>query len=138
MSPQLGTSTSYSMRRFSRSFGVEELACNDGTPVPSKYYDNATKICERAQRLRDLLGTPLQVNSGYRTATYNNKVGGEDKSYHLTASALDLSSHEWTAEQLGALYEGLIRLGLVPDGGLGIYPTFIHVDLGPPRRWRGK
>lgn len=129
------------MRRFSKNFSVDELACKDGTPVPDKYYENAKAICERAQKLRDLLGISLQVNSGYRTESYNKKVGGADKSLHCTASALDLSCYGWTAEQLTALYEGLIRLGVVPDGGLGIYPRanggWVHIDLGKPRRWKG-
>lgn len=129
------------MRKLTKNFGVDELACKDGTPVPHDLYDNAKAICERAQKLRDLLGISIQVNSGYRTKTYNQRVGGAEGSQHLTASALDLSCYGWTAEQLGALYEGLIRLGVVPDGGLGIYPRktggWIHIDLGAPRRWRG-
>jgi uncharacterized protein YcbK (DUF882 family) len=122
-------------RRFSKSFAVSELACKDGTPVPELYYDNATAICERAQVLRDLLGTTLKVNSGYRTIPYNRKVGGSKDSMHLSASALDLRSLYWSADQLADLYEGLIRLGLVPDGGLGRYDTFVHIDIGRPRRW---
>jgi uncharacterized protein YcbK (DUF882 family) len=124
------------MTRFTRSFAVSELACRDGSPVPAKYYANAKTICKRAQVLRDLCG-PLTVNSGYRTPEYNERIGGADKSQHLTASALDLSSSRWTAAQLADLYEGLIQLKLVPDGGLGRYDTFIHIDIGPPRRWRG-
>lgn len=126
------------MRRFSKNFPVTELACKDGTPVPAMYYDNAKAICERAQVLRDLLGTSLIVKSGYRTKEHNDKVGGADNSYHLTASALDLRSLYWSAGDLATLYKGLIRLGLVPDGGLGTYDSFIHIDIGPARRWTGK
>jgi uncharacterized protein YcbK (DUF882 family) len=122
-------------RRFSKNFDAAELACHDGSPVPVLYYDNATEVCRRAQVLRDLLGTTLKVNSGYRTLEYNRKVGGAKDSMHLSASALDLRSLYWTADQLADLYEGLIRLKLVPDGGLGRYDTFIHIDIGRPRRW---
>jgi uncharacterized protein YcbK (DUF882 family) len=129
------------VRRFTKNFSVDELACKDGTPVPDKFYGNAQAICERAQKLRDLLGISIQVQSGYRTESHNKKVGGAENSAHLTASALDLSCHGWTAEQLTALYEGLIRLGVVPDGGLGTYPRsnggWIHLDTRAPRRWRG-
>jgi uncharacterized protein YcbK (DUF882 family) len=128
--------------RFTKHFAVAELACKDGTPVPEKYYKNAKAICERAEKLRALVG-PLTVTSGYRTATHNKRVGGEPKSYHLTASALDLKSYTKTAEELTALYKELIASGEVPDGGLGTYPRegggWIHIDLGPggPRRkWK--
>ena len=129
------------MRRWTKNFSVDELACKDGTPVPYDLYENAQAICERAQKLRNLLGISLQVNSGYRTKSYNKKVGGAESSLHVEARALDLSCYGWTAEQLGTLYEGLIRLGVVPDGGLGIYPRsnggWIHIDTGAKRRWRG-
>lgn len=126
------------MRRFTKSFSVAELASKDGAPVPSEYYANARAVCKRAQKLRDLVGVPLIVRSGYRTPQHNRAVGGASHSRHLTASALDLSCYEWTAEQLAALYEGLIRLGVVPDGGLGVYPgaNFIHIDIGSARRWK--
>jgi uncharacterized protein YcbK (DUF882 family) len=127
------------MTRFTKNFKVSELACHDGMPVPQEYYENAKAICENAQVLRDLLGTPLYVVSGYRTLSHNTKVGGVQNSYHLTASALDLKSHHWEPEQLATLYKGLIRMGLVSDGGVGYYPEsgFIHVDIGRPRRWVG-
>ncbi len=116
---------------------MDELACKDGNPVPQEFYPNAEAICKRADKLRELLGVPLHVNSGYRTAAYNKHVGGKPHSEHLTASALDLRCHEWTPAQMADLYEGLIRLGIVPDGGIGRYDSFIHIDIGKPRRWRG-
>jgi uncharacterized protein YcbK (DUF882 family) len=127
------------VRRFAKSFPVTEVACKDGTPVPDVYYENATAICERAQKLRDLVGEPLQVLSGFRTPSHNKKVGGAAKSQHLTASALDLRCPPgWNADRLAGAYEALVRLGFVPDGGVGTYPTkgFVHIDLGPARRWR--
>lgn len=124
--------------RFTKNFSVAELACKDGTPVPQALYANAKAIAERAQKLRDLVG-PLSVNSAYRTKQHNDTVGGAKESYHLTASAMDVRSTGgvWTAHQLYLLYEGLIRLGVVPDGGLGRYKEFIHIDIGPARRWEG-
>lgn len=124
------------MRRFSEHFKVEELACHDGNPVPETYYDNAKAVCARAEKLRAKAGA-LKVLSGYRTRAHNKKVGGAKGSQHLTASALDLKSFKHSAAELAAMYEALIAAGEVPDGGLGVYDTFIHVDIGRPRRWRG-
>ena len=127
--------------KLSKNFSLSELKCKDGTEVPAQYIENARDICERAQVLRDLLGSPLYVTSGYRTPSHNAKVGGAKNSYHLRAEALDLRSSVWTAGQLADLYEGLVRLGVAIDGGLGVYPRdnggWIHIDLGPKRRWRG-
>lgn len=124
--------------KLTRNFTLAELACKDGTEVPYEYYNNARAICERVQSLRTLVGTPILVNSAYRTEAYNKKIGGVPRSQHLTASALDIRSLVWSPEQLATLYQGLIDLGLVPDGGIGVYSTFVHLDLGRPRRWKGK
>lgn len=122
------------------NFSLAELACKDGTPVPPDLVDEAKKICTQAQVLRDIVG-PLEVRSGYRTEAWNTHVGGADSSLHLSASALDLHSDTFNAEQLGKIWEWLTAKSLVAKGGLGIYPRedggWIHVDLGPKRRWRG-
>lgn len=120
--------------RITDNFHLEELACKDGTPVPREYRENAFNICVRAQALRTLVG-PLAVTSGYRTLAWNERVKGAKTSHHLTASALDLRSDRWTAIELAELYAGLVRLAVVPAGGLGIYEGWIHIDLGRPRRW---
>jgi uncharacterized protein YcbK (DUF882 family) len=124
--------------KLTEHFTKAELACHDGNPVPDKYIENAIKICQRAEKLRALMGA-LRVNCGYRTVSHNKAVGGAPKSQHLTASALDLHSYTHTAQELAAAYEQLIASGDVPDGGLGVYPksNFIHIDLGRPRRWQG-
>lgn len=118
-------------------FLLSELRCHDGTAVPSKFLKNAQAICERAEVLRAQVYGPLIVTSGYRTVTWNKKVGGAKGSYHLTASALDLTSRMVSAPRLHGVYLGLIEAGLVPDGGLGLYENWIHIDLGPRRRWYG-
>ena len=125
----------------SAHFSEAELACRDGTPVPSRFFSNAIAICARAEVLRTLVGSPLIVRSGYRTRKYNRSVGGALDSWHLTASALDLHSRTWSAKRLATLYSGLVALGAVTDGGLGIYERddggWIHLDLGAARRWYG-
>jgi uncharacterized protein YcbK (DUF882 family) len=122
--------------QLTKNFHLSELMCRDGTPVPDEYVDNARLICERAQALRDIAG-PLVVVSGYRSLAHNKRVNGAKSSQHLTASALDLRSAKVSAADLHRLYLRLIRDRLVPDGGLGLYRTWVHVDLGRPRRWKG-
>ena len=115
-------------------FLLSELRCHDGTDVPEKYIANAKAICERAEVLRAEVG-PLIVTSGYRTAKWNTRVGGAKGSLHLTARALDLSSRSVTARELARIWERLVKAGKVPDGGLGIYSNWIHIDTFRPRRW---
>jgi uncharacterized protein YcbK (DUF882 family) len=118
-------------------FLLSELACHNGEPVPEKYLDNARAICERAEVLRRAIGGPLIVVSGYRSPSYNRRIGGATRSQHMTASALDLVSRTMSAAKLRAIYLELIKGGKVLDGGVGTYPGFLHIDIGPARRWKG-
>lgn len=71
----------------------------------------------------------LHCVSGYRSVASNRLVGGVDDSTHLVAKAADL----WLpAERLA---EGVERAVALRAGGVGAYPTFIHLDTGPPRVW---
>lgn len=40
--------------------------------------------------LRKMLGRPVRINSGYRSARLNKEVGGVPNSYHLTGRAADI------------------------------------------------
>jgi uncharacterized protein YcbK (DUF882 family) len=74
--------------------------------------------------------------SGYRTTSHNKKVGGAPKSQHLTASAADISVKSMTPKQLANSIEELIAKGKMKQGGIGIYPTFVHYDIrGTKARW---
>ncbi len=124
--------------RVTKNITWGEAACNDGTPVPPEYRDNARRIGALVQVVRDFHGLPADVNSWYRTITYNAKVGGERGSKHLTASAIDFNIRGIPPAQVRQTIEGLIRLGLIPSTvGVGAYADFTHIDLGPRRRWKG-
>lgn len=121
-------------RRFTKNIKMEDLACRCGVPVPAKFYDNAKEISERLEKLMERAGR-VKILSGYRTRAYNRSVGGAPHSYHLTASAVDIRSYELSPQELKGVYEELIKEGVVPDGGIGLYKFHVHIDLGKARRW---
>lgn len=123
--------------KLTKNFNLAEFHCKDGTPVPEKYYDNVKELAKNLQVLRDEIGEPLYVSgSGYRTPSHNKKVGGAPQSQHLTASAADISAKNYTPKQLAKLIETLIKEGRMKQGGLGVYPGFIHYDIrGEKARW---
>lgn len=45
---------------------------------------------ELFERTRDLLGVPIQINSGFRCVTLNSRIGGATNSAHLTGDAMDI------------------------------------------------
>ena len=58
--------------------------------VPGIYLDNAKKLLNYLQSIREAYGKPINVNSGYRSPALNRAVGGSRRSSHLYALAADI------------------------------------------------
>lgn len=122
--------------KLTTNFNREEFDCNDGVVIPSEFMPNVIEVAKNLQILRDDIGEPIHVNSGYRHKAYNKKVKGKPASKHLTASAADITAKSFTPKQLAARVEKLIKEKKLWFGGIGIYPGFIHVDIRKNKaRW---
>jgi uncharacterized protein YcbK (DUF882 family) len=130
--------------KLTANFSLEEFACKDGTPVPEKYIPNTQLLADNLQAFRDYINkdrTPekeykIKVNSGYRTESYNKKIGGKPKSKHLVALAADFKVPGMTNKKVYDTIEFLILEGIMKEGGLELYPTFVHYDSrGVKARW---
>lgn len=125
----------------SEHFTWDEAACKDGTPVLGNKFleENAKEHVEQLEILRSALGgIPIHINSWYRTVLYNNKIGGSPDSQHLSARATDIWVTGISSETLFVVIETLIRVGILKQGGLGLYNNFVHYDTffnGKIRRW---
>lgn len=118
------------------NFHLDEFKCKDGNGVPTDLLPNVQLLAKNLQVLRDFLGAPLHINSGYRSIAYNKKVGGKPLSQHLKAKAADITTKNKSPKQLAAIIEKLIAEGKMKQGGLGIYPGFVHYDVrGNKARW---
>lgn len=118
------------------NFTLEEMRCKDGTPVPEEYECNAHRVLNNLQVLRTFLGEPLHINSGYRTPEYNKRIGGAKNSQHTKGTACDITCKTKTPKQLHAIILKLISQGKMHNGGLGLYPGFVHYDVRrTPARW---
>ena len=51
---------------------------------------NMKRVCEWLEVLRERAGTPIIINSGYRSPQLNKKIGGVPTSNHLTGCAADI------------------------------------------------
>lgn len=123
--------------QLTKNFSRVEFDCKDGTPVPTKYMENCKKVAQNLQVLRDHIGEPVHVSgSGYRTPSHNAKVGGAPASQHLKANGADITAKSYTSKKLAAVIEKLIKEGKMEQGGIGIYPGFVHYDRrGTKARW---
>ncbi|SMG35469.1 YcbK family protein [Sphingobacterium psychroaquaticum] len=123
--------------QLTKNFTREEFDCKDGTQVPVQFLDNVRTLAINLQVLRDHIGEPVLITgSGYRTPAHNKAVGGAPLSQHLTASGGDINAKNYTPKKLAAVIEKLIAEGKMKQGGIGVYPGFVHYDIrGTKARW---
>ncbi len=115
-------------------FRLDEFAC--GTiPVPADLLPNVRALAEQLEVIRERVGGPVHVLSGWRSEEVNRRCGGAKRSQHLLGRAADLQVPGMTPPILHTLILGMIREGALRDGGVGKYDSFVHFDVGPARRW---
>jgi uncharacterized protein YcbK (DUF882 family) len=88
-----------------------------------------------ADVLREAWDGPIDVVSGYRPLAYNRLVGSKDTSEHIRFKALDLRPVNEDIVEFWLAAECVVRTALMLDltVGLGLYDTFIHIDVGSPK-----
>ena len=124
--------------KLTANFDSEEFRCKDGTAVPDDLLPNTQLLANNLQVLRNELGLPIAIMSGFRTIAYNVKCGGAKDSQHCHGRAADITVKGRTPQQVHDLIELLIKMGKMQNGGLGIYSGWVHYDVGPAgRRWKG-
>jgi len=75
---------------------------------------------------------PVMINSGYRTLEHNAHLEGAARnSMHLYGRAADIHIDGRSPDEIARM------AGFFGFGGVGLYPTFTHVDTGRQRFWRG-
>lgn len=99
-------------------------------------WGNIIPTLHAADLIRDRLGTPVRVVSGYRTPEYNMLVDGSPTSEHVEFRALDLAAddHARLIEIATDVMDALDARGCAT--GLGIYDTFVHIDVGATKQHR--
>ena len=108
----------------SKNFKWSELACKCG--CGTSYVSKSAII--KLQKLRDMMGSPITINSCCRCPLHNARVGGVPNSQHrstltspTTAFDIALDDHD---KQF--LIDCAVKAGFK---GIGInYKTFVHVD----------
>jgi hypothetical protein len=119
------------------NFDITEYNSNDGVLVPEAYYGNVQLLMKNMEVLRESMGNkPVIIHCGYRSPSHNAAVGGVQHSQHLVAKANDFHIIGVSPEKTAARIEKLISEGKMMQGGIGIYPTFVHYDIrGTKARW---
>lgn len=82
------------------------------------------------QPLRDKIGKPVHINSGYRCLELNKLVGGVPTSQHVQGQACDITVKGMSSYEIA---KAILELNCNFDQ-LILYPTFVHVSVSPQER----
>ena len=93
----------FTLEEFIRSNTADRMGI-DNVPKDEKVIENLRHLCfEILQPLRDYVGAPVHINSGYRCPELNEAVGGVKNSQHCRGEACDIriaspkQGREWAA-----------------------------------------
>lgn len=119
--------------RESPFFTAEEFRCRcggrHGVPCqgyPRPGFDNQGidfHLVTLLDKVRQALGHPIHITSGYRCPAHNTAIGGVEGSFHTQGMAADIVSKVCSPKDLMLLVEAVAG-----PPGLGIYDGFVHID----------
>ena len=113
--------------KISQYFTRAEFACHCGCG-----FDTADHVLVRyLETIRAHFGSPIAINSAARCIKHNRSIGSKDTSQHVIGRAADITIKGISPEEVAAYADSIM-----PEGGIGIYRTFTHIDSRDARaRW---
>lgn len=112
---------------------LRDFRTGDVHPMNPRLFDTLADLARKTETKDH-----FQVISGYRSPKTNamlNERSGQvaKRSLHMDGKAIDIYLEDVALDRVRAAALDLGR------GGVGYYPTsnFVHVDVGPVRRWVG-
>lgn len=117
---------------YSTEFDCHGVGCCSTTEIDPK-------LIEYVQKIRDHFKAPITINSGYRCAKHNKKIGGASASRHTQdGSAADIDVKGHAPLEVAQYCESIGILGI------GLYETdkdgyFVHIDTRTTKSfWYGQ
>lgn len=119
-------------KRLSAHFKVKEFACKDGSDTVLI----SEELVAQLEQLRTALGSDsCQVQSGYRTASHNKKIGGSRSSKHIKGWAADVVFYR-DGKPIPAKTVCVRAQDLDATGVQYIGTNSTHLDVRAARYWR--
>lgn len=115
-------------------FADHELACKCAKHAKERKYYVSPRLLMLAERVRDVLKTPMIVTSCCRCPEHNKEVGGSPTSKHIFTATQPSRAMDFKAKGMtpSLAFDTIVREwacgGLGELGGIGLYDTWLHID----------
>jgi zinc D-Ala-D-Ala carboxypeptidase len=87
---------------------------------------NAVVLCNRVlEPIRDLVGKPIRISSGYRCPELNTLIGGSETSQHMRGEAVDFEVEGVNAPDV---FWAILDSDIPYDQLIGEFGEWIHVS----------
>lgn len=116
------------IKNISEHFKANEFQCKDG----SEEFLIADRLIDILETIRNHFEAPVIINSGYRTPSWNSKIGGAPNSYHCKGMAADIKVKGHTSKEVAEYASRIME-----EGGVIRYTNFVHVDVRENRYRKG-
>lgn len=117
------------MQKLQNNFTLQEFACKCGCGKESQHLIQLDQLSGQLQKIRDIVGMPIIINSGFRCVSHNSRVGGASRSLHISGCAADIRIDGISPRVLFLGLQFLMEAGVILKGGLKAYNTFVHYDI---------
>lgn len=122
--------------KLSKNFDSSEFKCKCCGQLPENGMN--PELIELLQAIRDKIGKPILITSGYRCEKYNRQVGGAKHSQHVLGNAADIKVQDREMDASDVQHWLVLNFNKECKG-IGCYDNFTHVDVrdGNHARWNG-
>jgi uncharacterized protein YcbK (DUF882 family) len=125
--------------QLSNHFTLEELTRSetaarrglDNTP-DAETIENLKLLAAGLEEIRELLGKPMQITSGYRSLKVNSAVGSKPTSAHVKGFAADFICPEYGS--VSDVCRAIRDSGIAYDQLIHEFGSWVHVSFSPELR----
>ena len=105
----------------------------DNAP-PAEVVENLQRLAEGLEAVQSLLGSPLEISSGYRCAELNRAVGGTATSQHVQGLAADFICQDYGSPLMIAT--AIQRSTIIFDQCILEFGRWVHLSVSATPRGR--
>ena len=116
----------FTLDEFTRSTTADRLKIDNSVPVDLMPNVQLTAI--KLEFVRQALGKPINITSGYRCPALNARVGGVSTSAHTKGLAVDFHSSYGTPKEI---CQRLIDAGVQFDKLIQEHNQWVHIGFNP-------